>query len=45
MGFGGSGETDKLLRELISVVKEGGTIEINGQKVGEAIMKYNYSAP
>lgn len=44
MGFGGNNndETNTLLKELISIVKKGGTVEINGQKVGEAIMKYNY---
>jgi hypothetical protein len=45
MGFGGGDmeETNRLLKKLISAVEKGGDIEINGQKVGEALTKYNYS--
>jgi DNA-binding XRE family transcriptional regulator len=43
MGFGGSGEeTNALLRELISLMKQGGTVTLDGQKVGEAMMLGSY---
>ena len=43
MGFSGNSETNSLLKELISVVKEGGTVTLDGQKVGQALSISNYS--
>lgn len=43
MGFGGGGEeTNALLRELISLMKQGGTVTLDGQKVGQAMMLGSY---
>lgn len=43
MGFGGSSEeTNTLLRELISLVKQGGNVTLDGQKVGQAMMLSSY---
>lgn len=43
MGFGGSNkETNTLLRELISLVKQGGDVTLDGQKVGQAMMLGSY---
>lgn len=43
VGFGGNSETNSLLKELISVVKAGGTVTLDGQKVGQALSISNYS--
>lgn len=43
IGFGGNSETNSLLKELISAVKAGGTVTLDGQKVGQALSISNYS--
>ena len=43
MGFGSGSETNMLLKELISAVKAGGTVTLDGQKVGQALTISNYS--
>ena len=43
IGFGGNSETNSLLKELISVAKSGGTVVLDGQKVGRALSLSNYS--
>ena len=43
VGFGGNSETNSLLKELISAVKAGGTVTLDGQKVGQALSISNYS--
>lgn len=43
MGFGGDNrETNALLRELISLMKQGGIVTLDGQKVGQAMMLGSY---
>ena len=43
VGFGENSETNSLLKELISAVKAGGTVTLDGQKVGQALSISNYS--
>tara|TARA_R110001583_G_scaffold2725_2_gene19000 strand:+ start:830 stop:3250 length:2421 start_codon:yes stop_codon:yes gene_type:complete len=43
VGFGGNSETNSLLKELIGAVKAGGTVTLDGQKVGQALSISNYS--
>tara|TARA_R110002020_G_scaffold213539_2_gene420412 strand:+ start:1 stop:1017 length:1017 start_codon:yes stop_codon:yes gene_type:complete len=42
MGFGGK-ETNQLLKRILTTLEKGGTVELNGQKVGEAMALTNYS--